>query len=353
MGGPGLAFETWGRVKEKSQVSKARPGPPIDRNVLRRISNPRAPVCYCRKGPTRFYPERVKKILSALVLLFSLFLSVTVADAQTSPGFRISWSPAHLESGSPVLFEIELDKPADALQGKWLDHALAFTKAPEGNKWYALAGIDVEQAPGTYALDLTASGDSGREQHASQQVVVLPAHYKTTTLHVEQKFVAPDAATLKLIAADKVIKEAAFAHQASEPLWKGSFRSPVPFSPTDSFGTRRMFNGELASIHRGTDFHAPSGTPVVAANDGVVIIAQGMFYEGNLVVIDHGQNFSTQYMHLSKIEVTVGERVHKGQRLGLSGATGRVTGPHLHFGARWQGMYVDAVLLLGMKLPAL
>ena len=113
-----------------------------------------------------------------------------------------------------------------------------------------------------------------------------------------------------------------------------------------------MFNGTLASIHRGTDFHAPSGTPVLAADDGEVIIAQGMFYEGNLVVIDHGQQFTTMYMHLSKIEVKVGERVTKGQRIGLSGATGRVTGPRLHMSARWQGMYVDPVLLLGLKLPA-
>ena len=291
------------------------------------------------------------KILSTLLLLF---LALPPARAQGSPGFQgISWSPARLESGSPVLFTIALDKAAGAVQGIWLNHPITFTKASDGNAWCALAGIDVEQAPGSYALDLTATGANGEQWHATRQVTVLPAHYKTTTLHVEQKYVAPDAATLKLIAADKVIKDAAFAHQASEPLWKGSFRSPVPFSPTDSFGTRRMFNGELASIHRGTDFHAPSGTPVVAANDGVVIIAQGMFYEGNLVVIDHGQNFSTQYMHLSKIEVQVGEHVHKGERLGLSGATGRVTGPHLHFGVRWQGMYVDAVLLLGMKLPAL
>jgi murein DD-endopeptidase MepM/ murein hydrolase activator NlpD len=291
------------------------------------------------------------KILSTLLLLF---LALPLVKAQSSPGFQgISWSPVRLESGSPVLFKIELDKAAGGVQGTWLNHPITFTKAPDGNAWYALAGIDVEQAPGSYALDLIAAEANGQQWHAARQVTVLPAHYKTTTLHVEQKYVAPDAATQKLIAADKVIKDAAFAHQASEPLWKGSFRSPVPFSPTDSFGTRRMFNGELASIHRGTDFHASSGTPVVAANDGVVIIAQGMFYEGNLVVIDHGQNFSTQYMHLSKIEVQVGEHVHKGQRLGLSGATGRVTGPHLHFGVRWQGMYVDAVLLLGMKLPVL
>jgi murein DD-endopeptidase MepM/ murein hydrolase activator NlpD len=184
-------------------------------------------------------------------------------------------------------------------------------------------------------------------------VAVLPGQYKTTTLHVAEKYVQPDAATLERIAADKAVKDAAFAHQISQPLWRGSFRSPVPFAATDSFGTRRMFNGELASIHRGTDFHAPSGTPVVAANDGEVMIAQGMFYEGNLVVIDHGQQFSTLYMHLSKIEVKVGERVRKGQRLGLSGATGRVTGPHLHLAARWQGEYVDPVVLLKLPLPAI
>ena len=90
---------------------------------------------------------------------------------------------------------------------------------------------------------------------------------------------------------------------------------------------------------------------MLAANDGIVIIAQPMFYEGNLVVIDHGQQFTTLYMHLSKIEVSVGERVTKGKRLGLSGATGRVTGPHLHFAVRWQNMYVDPVLLLKLPLP--
>jgi len=98
----------------------------------------------------------------------------------------------------------------------------------------------------------------------------------------------------------------------------------------------------------GTD---PAGTPVVAANDGTVIIAQPMFYEGNLVVIDHGQQFSTLYMHFSRIDVKVGQQVKKGQRLGLSGATGRVTGPHLHFAARWQGAYVDPVLLLKLEMP--
>jgi murein DD-endopeptidase MepM/ murein hydrolase activator NlpD len=286
------------------------------------------------------------RIISSIVFVL-LLLCPPVAGAQ-----KITWSPQRLESGSPVLFSVELDQPADSLQGTWLNHAIVFTKAREGNTWYSLAGIDLEQAPGTYALELTAAGSNSREWHASREVTVLPAHYKTTTLHVEEKYVKPDALTQQRIAADKVVKDAAFAHQVSQPLWRGSFRSPVPFAATDSFGTRRMFNGELGSIHRGTDFHARSGTPVVAANDGEVMIAQGMFYEGNMVVIDHGQQFATMYMHFSKIEVKVGQRVTKGQRLGLSGATGRVTGPHLHLSARWQGMYVDPVILLKLPLPA-
>lgn len=282
---------------------------------------------------------------------FLLYLVVTAAHAEQTPGFgNINWSPARVSSGSPLLFRIELEKPVSVLQGTWLKHPVTFTRA-EGNTWYALAGVDVEQAAGTYTLELTATEPGGHTLHAQRPLVVMPAQYKTTSLHVLENFVAPDPATLQRIAQEKTIKDAAYARQSDQPLWSGSFRSPVPFSPTDSFGTRRMFNGELASIHRGTDFHAPSGTPVHAANDGLVIIAQPMFYEGNLVVIDHGQQFATQYMHFSKIEVTVGQHVHKGQIIGLSGATGRVTGPHLHFGARWQGLYVDPVLLLRLKLP--
>jgi hypothetical protein len=308
------------------------------------------PVAYKIHPMTHF--RSLRPLRWAVFLL--LFLGVPAVRAQQNAGFHlISWSPERLESGSPVLFRIEVDPPADSLRGTWLDHPLVFTRAHQGNTWYALGGIDVEQAPGTYSLELAATEAGGREVHATQKVEVLPGTYKTTSLHVEEKYVQPDPATLARIAADKAVKDAAFAHTISEPLWKGSFRSPVPFTPTDSFGTRRMFNGKLASIHRGTDFHAPSGTPVVSANDGVVIIAQGMFYEGNLVVIDHGQQFSTLYMHLSKIEVKVGDRVHKGERLGLSGATGRVTGPHLHLGVRWQGMYVDAVKLLKITLPTL
>ena len=116
---------------------------------------------------------------------------------------------------------------------------------------------------------------------------------------------------------------------------------------------RRTFNGKLASIHRGLDYHAREGTPIQAANAGTVILARELFYEGNCVIIDHGQQFMTLYMHLSHIQVSEGERVKQGQQIGLSGDTGRATGPHLHVAARWQGAYLDPAQLWMLSLPDL
>jgi murein DD-endopeptidase MepM/ murein hydrolase activator NlpD len=141
-----------------------------------------------------------------------------------------------------------------------------------------------------------------------------------------------------------------FAASATEPLWSGDFRAPVRAGPTDSFGTRRTFNGELASIHKGMDFRAVTGTPVRAGNSGVVVLARPLYYEGNCVAIDHGLGLFTISMHLSRIDVHEGERVSLGQRIGLSGATGRVTGPHLHWAVRWRGAYLDPAKLLRMDL---
>jgi murein DD-endopeptidase MepM/ murein hydrolase activator NlpD len=274
-------------------------------------------------------------------LLLAL-LALPAAAQQT-----ITYTPTLLHSGSPILFRVQLPE-ATAIAGTWLKHPVVFTR--DATAWFLLAGVDVEQTPGTYALDLTATLSNGTTRHLVRQIPIAAAHYRVTKIQVAQKFLTPDPATQAEIAADTEVKRAAFARILPEPLWSGSFARPVPFAPTDSFGTRRTFNGTLASIHKGADFRAPFGTPVYAANDGMVTIAQLMFYEGNFVVIDHGQQLQTMYMHLSRIDVHVGDRVRKGQRLGLSGATGRVTGPHLHLGVRWQGTYLDPAILLALKL---
>lgn len=243
--------------------------------------------------------------------------------------------------------------PADAsLEGEWLGRKLEFFRGRSGQAWFALAGVDVEAPAGPSTLHITAQTPSAAPIDLSRSIEIHPAHYRTGTLSVAPKFVEPGPEELTRIKAEIELKDKTFAVSAAEPLWSGDFRAPVRAAPTDSFGTRRTFNGELESVHKGMDFRAPMGTVVRAGNSGVVVLAQPLYYEGNCVVIDHGLGLFTISMHLSRTDVRVGERVVKGQRVGLSGATGRVTGPHLHWAVRWQGAYLDPAKLLRMDLSA-
>jgi murein DD-endopeptidase MepM/ murein hydrolase activator NlpD len=184
----------------------------------------------------------------------------------------------------------------------------------------------------------------------SRAVEIHPAHYRTSALTVAPNFVQPPEKELPRIKVEVELKEKVFATSAPEPLWSGNFRAPVIAPPTDSFGTRRTLNGKLASIHKGMDFRAPVGTVVRAGNSGVIVLARPLYYEGNCVVIDHGLGLFTISMHLSRIDVQEGQHVTLGQRVGLSGATGRVTGPHLHWAVRWQNAYLDPAKLLKLDL---
>ncbi|HEX3436143.1 MAG TPA: M23 family metallopeptidase [Pseudacidobacterium sp.] len=263
---------------------------------------------------------------------------------------HIFWTPAALASGSPCLFTVAFQSAPSALEGEWFGRKVEFFPSNDKTSWHALAGADVETNPGIYSLTLHAIFSDGTKEDTTRDIRVEPARYKQVELQVPENFVSPDAATLKRIAEEKEIKDKAFAQSASLPLWRGNFEPPLNSPATDSFGTRRIFNGKLASVHRGMDFRAKAGTPVHAVNAGRVILARNLFYEGNCVVIDHGQQFMTIYMHLSKILVKEGEPVQTHQLLGLSGATGRATGPHLHLAVRWQGAYLDPAILFTMKL---
>ena len=133
--------------------------------------------------------------------------------------------------------------------------------------------------------------------------------------------------------------------------WSGQFTAPADAAISDVFGSERIFNGKTSSPHLGLDFRVPSGTPVAAMNDGTVLLARLLYFEGNFVVLDHGQGLLTIYMHLSEFKVKEGDQVKRGQVIALSGGTGRATGPHLHVGVRWQGTYLDPAGLIRLRLP--
>jgi murein DD-endopeptidase MepM/ murein hydrolase activator NlpD len=271
--------------------------------------------------------------------------------AQAQPA-AATLTPAVVESGSPELIRVEAADAA-GVDGEWFGRKLEFFRARDKGAWFALAGVDVEAPAGPSQLAIAVHLAEGGVRDLSRTVEIRPAHYRTGSLTVAPGFVEPGPEALKRIEAESQLKAKVFAASALEPLWAGSFRAPVTAAPTDSFGTRRMFNGKLASIHKGMDFRAAKGTPVRAGNSGVVVLARPLYYEGNCVIIDHGLGLFTLSMHFSRIDVKEGQRVATGDRLGLSGATGRVTGPHLHWAVRWQGANLDPAKLLRLNLSAL
>ncbi len=170
--------------------------------------------------------------------------------------------------------------------------------------------------------------------------------YKREILKVNSEKVTPPKDVLDRIY--KEYKEAKKIYSAITPkiYWRGDFQMPLKSKVTSSFGSARIFNGTLKSFHSGIDFRAKVSTPVNAVNNGVVVIAKERYYAGGSVVIDHGGGLYSCYYHLSKIFPKVGDRVQKGQLIGLSGKSGRVTGPHLHFGMILYGKSVNPKALI-------
>ncbi|NLC27523.1 MAG: M23 family metallopeptidase, partial [Campylobacteraceae bacterium] len=124
-------------------------------------------------------------------------------------------------------------------------------------------------------------------------------------------------------------------------LWEDDFMVPMKSKITSAYGNARVFNDSLKSYHSGTDFRAAIGTPIYATNDGVVVLSKDRYYAGGSVILDHGEGVYSVYYHLSQTPLALGTKVKKGEKIGLSGASGRVTGPHLHFGFMVQGVPVD------------
>jgi hypothetical protein len=269
--------------------------------------------------------------------------------AVRAQGQDVTLTPALVEVGSPELIRVQAP-PGAQFSGEWLGRKLQFFPSRDGRAWFALAGVDVEAPAGPSTLMIRAEIPGSQALNLIRTVEVHPAHYRTGALTVPPKFVEPAPEALKQIESESRLKERIFSQSAAKPKWGGNFRAPVPSAATDSFGTRRMFNGKLASIHKGMDFRAASGTVVRASNSGRVVLARPLYYEGNCVIIDHGLGLFTLSMHFSRIDVKEGQHVAQGDRLGLSGATGRVTGPHLHWAVRWEGAYLDPAKLLRLSL---
>ena len=213
--------------------------------------------------------------------------------------------------------------------------------------WRVLIGIDLDATIGKHAVVVTGSSASGPVE-ATWQLTVIAKKFPTRRLSVDPNFVNPPAEAIPRIEAEQKEQAAIWAASAQERLWSGPFVRPVADPANSAFGTRSVFNGQPRGSHTGADFLSPSGRPVKAPNAGRVVLAKNLYYSGNCVIIDHGLGVFTYFAHFSKINVAVGDLVTPGQVVGLVGATGRVTGAHLHWTLRVAGARVDPLALLAL-----
>ncbi|MDH4065052.1 MAG: M23 family metallopeptidase, partial [Acidobacteriota bacterium] len=221
--------------------------------------------------------------------------------------------------------------------------ARAYALGP--GRWQALVGVDLDEEPGAYVLSAVVDGN-GRAGERS--IEVESRTFPVRRLTVNPDFVNPPASVQSRIADDARLLARIYANPASERLWGGGFRRPVPHRANSRFGTRSVFNGEPRNPHTGTDFLSPAGTPILAPQAGRAVAARDLYFSGNTVVLDHGLGLFSQLAHMSRIDVKEGAMVTTGQRLGLVGATGRVTGAHLHWGMRLNGARVDPLSLVAL-----
>jgi len=218
-----------------------------------------------------------------------------------------------------------------------------FPVIAEGAGHVAYIGFDLDTKPGKKSVSFSVG-----PFHGSAAVVVEKKTFGRESLKVKPSFTDLDKATLARVARESKRLHKLWMVVTPKKLWTEAFRKPTAGAFGSPFGLRRIFNGKPRSPHSGLDIRSPMGTPIHASNRGRVVEASNLFFTGNTVVIDHGLGLYTLYAHMSRIDVKPGQDVGRGQVIGLVGATGRVTGPHLHWGAKLVGARVDPVSLLGL-----
>ena len=256
---------------------------------------------------------------------------------------QISLQARAVQPGELVVLSIVLPEHRDAVRVRAFDRDTA-AYAVGDSQWRALVGIDLDVKPGTYVVAV----DAGAGLTARTDLVVNRHAFPTRRLTVDEGFVNPPPQLSDRIAQEAALLRTTWRRVTPERFWSAPFVRPVPQPANSRFGTRSIFNGRPRGAHGGADFLSPAGTPIHAPNAGRAVIARDLYFTGNTVVIDHGLGIFSMLAHLSAIDVREGDRVEADDVIGLVGATGRVTGPHLHWAVRVNGARVDPLSVLAL-----
>jgi murein DD-endopeptidase MepM/ murein hydrolase activator NlpD len=294
-----------------------------------------------------------------MVACLAALVVVTAPPAPAAGAASLEAVPARVKPGDAFLVVVRGEGPGAAVSAA----GRSFPLYPVPGGRAAVVGLPVETAAGRLALDVVGpEPDAGAGAHADAGVGAAPlsgavevegASFPKRSFDVQRRFVEPPSPEVqRRVEEDRAAFARAFAQPPEAPLFDAPFAWPRRARVTARYGEQRTLNGVKPSQHYGTDLAGKVGAPVAAANAGRVVLVRDCWASGRSVIVWHGAGLYTTYFHLSRTLVREGETVERGRRIGLVGATGRVSGPHLHWGVKVADLYVDPESVLRLRLPA-
>ena len=266
--------------------------------------------------------------------------------ALAQPTLEVSHRARAIHPGEIVVLEVVPSERPVMVRATAFGSTVRFFPDDDGRVWRGLIGLDLETEVGPHDVAIRATQASGAPARATYTLEVEPKSFPTRRLTVAPNFVNPPPEVIERIQREAARQQEIFTTSSEERLWQDGFLRPVPGESTSSFGRRSVFNGEPRNPHSGTDFRSGLGTPIAAPSRGRVVLAEDLYFSGNCVILDHGWGLYSFFAHLSEIDVQEGDQVGQGDVVGKVGATGRVTGPHLHWTVRLNNARVDPIALM-------
>ena len=287
---------------------------------------------------------RSRRIWLAIALFFLMGFFHPGPCCGGQDTWRLEGIPSSVRQGD--VFKIGLMTDGGAMvSGDFQGKEIPFYPRADGKGYEALMGVDLECPAGTYPLNMTVRGGSWASMRTFQ-VGVAREFFGVQRITLPPEMVDLDAQTLRRVREEKRRIEALWAATSQNRRWSGEFLAPLEGGISTFFGVRRILNGQRRSRHNGIDIKAHQGEEIRCPNDGRVVMVDELFFGGKTVVVDHGQGLYSFYMHLDKVVVPMNRDVRKGDVIGTVGATGRATGPHLHWGVCLNGARVDPISLM-------
>jgi len=296
--------------------------------------------------------EKVRSLARVCFLIIIAFLLSTGGEnSSAGETFRPELLPKILKPGGVCLVRASGPGSLKSLEGEFRGEKFPLPFNARNGKYESLLGVDLNTRPGKYEIGVAGTGRDG-EARKSLWVKVEKVDFPTQELRLPPSMVDLDAETAARVSReDKRLKDI-FRTSREQRYWKGAFLRPVPGEVTTPFGLRRRINGRPRNPHTGIDLRGEEGAPVSASNEGVVVLADHLFFPGKAVLIDHGWGLYSMYFHLSETLAGEGDVLKKGAVLGRVGSTGRSSGPHLHFGVVIRGARVDPFALFKLTQGA-